>query len=304
MDNEFIAQVAKALAIYGFGAGIFLLFCVIGELFLRWREGKSPLGGEVGANALLFSFGPIAEGIFLNALLIGGLFYLHDLTPLRVPVELWSLPLYFIVGEFGYYWFHRAGHEVRLLWADHSIHHSAEVYDFTVNLRHTPFSTLYRFLTWAPIVLLGFHPLILVLFAMTVPAFQTFCHTDRVGRLPAWFEWFFVSPNNHAVHHASNPLYLDRNYGGLLNIWDHVFGTYQRLEDHTPPIYGITRQVNSTNPAKILVHEFRHLFRDFHAAPTVRQKLGVLFGKPGKTFEADQLPAGAVMANAGRDVAA
>ncbi|ARS28509.1 sterol desaturase family protein [Sphingomonas sp. KC8] len=285
MEGEFTAQVAQAVAIYGTGAGIFLVFCVMAEIFLRWREGKRPLQGEGAANFMLFPFGPIAEGLFLNALLIGGLFFFYNLTPLRVPVEWWTLPIYFIVGEFGYYWFHRAGHEVRLLWADHSIHHSAETYDFTVNLRHTPFSTVYRFITWLPIVLLGFHPLILVLFAMSAPAFQTICHTERVGRLAPWFEWLFCTPSNHAVHHASNPLYIDRNYGGLLNIWDHVFGTYQRLEDHTPPVYGITRQVKSNNPITILAHEFRFLARDFRAAPGLKQKLGVLFGKPGETFE-------------------
>ncbi|SNS17965.1 Sterol desaturase/sphingolipid hydroxylase, fatty acid hydroxylase superfamily [Sphingomonas laterariae] len=288
MEGDFASVVAKAVTIYGSGFGIFLLFCVASELFLRWREGKRPLHGEGLANMLLFPFGPLAEAIILNALLIAGLFQLYHWTPLRVPVELWTLPIYFIVGEFGYYWFHRAGHEVRILWADHSIHHSAETYDFTVNLRHTPFSTVYRFLTWAPLVLLGFQPLVLVLFAMSGPAFQSICHTERVGRLAPWFEWLFVSPSNHAVHHASNPLYIDRNYGGLLNIWDHVFGTYQRLEEDVPPVYGITRQVKSNNPAKILAHEFRYLARDFRAAPSMRQKLGVLFGKPGETFEVDK----------------
>lgn len=288
MQEEMAMQVAKYVTIYGTGAGIFLLFWLVAEAYLRRREGKRAVSGEGWANFILFPLGPLAEGIFLNALLIAGLYQFYALTPLRVPVTLWTLPIYFIVGEFAQYWFHRAGHEVRLLWADHSIHHSAQTYDFTVNLRHTPFSTVYRFLTWAPLALLGFEPLVLVVFAMTTPAFQSLCHTERLGRFHPWFEWLFVSPSNHAVHHASNPLYIDRNYGGLLNIWDHVFGTYQRLEEHTPPVYGITRQVDSNNPVKILLHEFRHLSRDFRGAPGWRQKLGVLFGKPGETFEMDK----------------
>ncbi|AGH50834.1 MULTISPECIES: sterol desaturase family protein [Sphingomonadales] len=287
MEGDLATTVAKAITIYGTGAGIFLLFFVISEIFLRWREGKRPLGGEGLANIVLFPFGPLLEAVILNGLLIAGMFMLYNITPLRVPVELWTLPIYFLVGEFGYYWFHRIGHEVRILWADHSIHHSAEIYDFTVNLRHTPFSTVYRFIAWGPLALLGFNPLVLVLIAMSAPAFQSLCHTERVGRFAPWFEWLFCTPSNHAVHHASNPLYIDRNYGGLLNIWDHVFGTYQRLEDHTPPVYGLTRPVNSNNPGTILLHEFRYLARDFRAAPDWRTRLNVLFGKPGKTFEAD-----------------
>ena len=181
MEGEFTAQVAQAVAIYGTGAGIFLVFCVMAEIFLRWREGKRPLQGEGAANFMLFPFGPIAEGLFLNALLIGGLFFFYNLTPLRVPVEWWTLPIYFIVGEFGYYWFHRAGHEVRLLWADHSIHHSAEVYDFTVNLRQVPFQAFYRLLIWIPLVLVGFNPLLLVLLAIRCQPSRRFAIRPELG---------------------------------------------------------------------------------------------------------------------------
>lgn len=297
MQDQFIGQIVEGVAIYGFGGGVLLGFCVIAELFLRWQEGQKPIGRETWHNMLLFSVGPIMEGLFANALLIAGLMAFYVMTPLRVPVAWWSLPIYFLVGELGFYWFHRLGHEVRILWADHSIHHSAETYDFTVNLRHTPFSTVYRFITWLPLVLLGFHPVVLVLFAMTAPSFQTFCHTRRIGRLAPWFEWTFVTPSNHAVHHACNPLYLDKNYGGLLMIWDHVFGTYQRLEDEVPPVFGITRPVRTNNVFGVLAHEFRHVARDFAGAPGVRQKLGVLFGKPGKTFEVSRSHHGEAIAD-------
>jgi sterol desaturase/sphingolipid hydroxylase (fatty acid hydroxylase superfamily) len=286
MEHGFTAQVVNWVQIYSFGGAVLLFFVLAAETFLRWREGKPPWSKE-GLNSLLFFFtvGPFIETLFLNALLVGGLYVFYELTPLRVPVVWWTLPIYFLVGEFAFYWFHRLAHEIRLFWADHSIHHSAQTYDFTVNLRFVPLQPLYRLPIWAPIVLLGFHPLILVLFAITAPSFQTFCHTTRIGRFAPWFEWLFVTPSNHAVHHASNPLYIDKNYGGLLMIWDHLFGTYQRLEEHTPPVFGITHQLQTSNPLKVLGHEFVPLARDFWAAPSWRQKLGVLFGRPGKTFE-------------------
>ena len=286
MDQPFIDQVVEGVKIYSLGGAVLLFMVLAGETFLRWREGKAPWSKE-GLNSAFtfFTIGPFIEQAFLNGLLVAGLFVFYDLSPLRVPVNLWTLPLYFLAGEFAFYWFHRLAHEIRLLWADHSIHHSAATYDFTVNLRFTPFQTFYRLPIWAPIVLLGFHPLILVLFALTAPAWQTFCHTTRIGRFSPWFEWLFVTPANHAVHHASNPLYIDKNYGGLLMIWDHLFRTYQRLEDHTPPVFGITHPLTTAHPIKVLTHEFVPLARDFWAAPTARQKFGVLFGRPGKTFE-------------------
>lgn len=285
MDSALPMELDRLFALYGTGGGVFLLCVLAAEIFLRWNEGKSLLPKDGPANFSLFFFGPVLEGLIGNAILLAGLFWLYSLTPLRIPINGWTLPVYFLVGELCFYWFHRVGHEVRLLWADHSIHHSSPEYDFTTNLRHTPFSTLYRLIVWAPTALLGFHPALLVLCAMVTPAFQTFCHTTRIGRLAPWFEWLFVTPSNHAVHHARNPIYIDRNYGGLLMIWDHVFGTYQKLLDEEPAEFGITRQVNSANPLRILTWEFGHLFRDFAAAPGWRTKLGVLFGRPGYTFE-------------------
>ncbi|QZP08152.1 sterol desaturase family protein [Caenibius sp. WL] len=285
MDQAFIEQLTKSIEIYGFGGAIFLTFVLSAEMLLRRREGKSLWSREGLSSLALFPLGPVLEGVFINAALIGGLTFFYNLSPLRIPVTWWSLPIYFLAAEFAYYWFHRLGHEVRLFWADHSIHHSAETYDFTVNLRHVPFQAIYRLLIWIPIVMLGFNPLVLVLMAITAPAFQTFCHTTRIGRLAPWFEWLFVTPRNHGVHHACNPIYIDKNYGGLLMIWDHVFGTYQAMRDDVPPVYGITHPLESNNPFKVMMHEFTPLFRDFRGAPTWRQKLGVLFGRPGETFE-------------------
>ncbi len=285
MDQAFIEQLGKWIEIYGFGGSVFLIFVLCAEMLLRHREGKSLWSGEGLSSLALFPLGPILEGMFINAALIGGLMFFYNLSPLRIPVTWWTLPIYFLVAEFAYYWFHRVGHEVRLFWADHSIHHSAETYDFTVNLRQVPFQAFYRLLMWIPIVMAGFHPVVLVLITITAPAFQTFCHTTRIGRLSPWFEWLFITPSNHGVHHACNPIYIDKNYGGLTMIWDHVFGTYQPMLDDVKPVFGITHPLTSHNPLKVMAHEFVPLYHDFRGAPTWRQKLGVLFGRPGETFE-------------------
>ncbi|MCP5395212.1 MAG: sterol desaturase family protein [Sphingomonadaceae bacterium] len=291
MAGDLTEGVKSFFTIYGLGGAVLLFFVLLAEMLMRRLEGKSLWSGE-GLNSLLFFFtvGPFIEQLALNAVLAGVLGVVYNLTPLRIPVNWWTIPIYLLAGEFAFYWFHRLGHEVRLFWADHSIHHSAKTYDFTVNLRFVPFQTFYRILIWAPLVAIGFNPLMLVLFALNIPAFQTFCHTQRIGRLAPWFEWLFVTPCNHGVHHACNELYIDKNYGGLLMIWDHVFGTYQRMEDDVPPVFGITHQLETANPIKVLGHEFVPLWHDFRAAPGWRSKLGVIFGRPGQTFA---LPRGA-----------
>jgi sterol desaturase/sphingolipid hydroxylase (fatty acid hydroxylase superfamily) len=285
MDDEFVKHVSDGFTIFGIGNLVLLVFCVLAELFMRWQEGKPVFHRESATNFSLLFVPFVIEALVVNAILLGGLSFVFHLTPLRIAVTPWTLPLYFIAGDFAFYLMHSTSHKIRIGWADHSIHHSAETFDFTVNLRLTPFESIWRLLAWTPIVAVGFDPVVLLLFGISGSAFQMFCHTERIGRLAPWFEWFFVTPHNHAVHHASNPLYIDKNYGGLTMFWDHVFGTYQRLEDGTPPVYGITRPVRSANPLVVVAFEFRHLIRDFAGAPTIGQKLEVLFGQPGKTFE-------------------
>lgn len=285
MGENLHAPLIEFLKICGLGYAIVLAFVLLAEVLIRQRSNKSLWSQEARNSLITFLlFGPVAGGLALNAILVGGLALVFEHSPLRVPVNGWTLPIYFLVGELAYYVFHRFGHEVRLLWADHSIHHSAKVYDFTVNLRFVPFQFAYRLALWIPFAALGFNPWVLVVLTVNIPAFQTLCHTERLGRFSPWFEWFFVTPCNHAVHHAKNEPYLDKNYGGLTMLWDHIFGTYQRLSDDNPPQFGITHQLSSTSLMGTLSHEFVPLYRDFRAAPGRQAKLRVLFGRPGHTF--------------------
>ena len=129
--------------------------------------------------------------------------------------------------------------------------------------------------------MLGFGPVGLILMAKCI-AFQTFIHTQRIGRL-GWFDKFFVSPTNHSIHHACNARYIDKNYGGMTMIWDQLLGTFI-LPGEEKIKFGITRDVNSYNPFKIWAFEFGHLIRDAIHAPTLGEKLRVVFGRPGETY--------------------
>ena len=169
-----------------------------------------------------------------------------------------------------------------MLWADHSIHHSSEDYNYTLTYRLPPFTWAYQLFAFIPVTMLGFDPVWLMLMSGT-GAFQLFIHTDRIGRL-GWFDYVFCSPANHAIHHASNPQYMDKNYGGATVFWDHLLGTFQ-LPKSEKIRFGITKRVNSANPFKIWLFEFKYVFRDAAYAPTLKQKLLALLGRPGETYE-------------------
>jgi sterol desaturase/sphingolipid hydroxylase (fatty acid hydroxylase superfamily) len=229
----------------------------------------------------------------------------------RIPLNWWTLPAYVLAAEFWSYFFHRMMHEMRLFWADHAVHHSSEEFDFTTAQRFHLFEWVPKVIVFAPLAMMGFHPIVLFLFT-PLAGIQLICHSARFGRWGWWDKWF-VSPTIHGVHHARNPIYMDRNLGGALNIWDHIFGTYQNATEEKL-IYGVTHSPRTCplgapswsylrrNPGYVLKHpmqvlmmiypikvlfwEYTYLFRDFAKAPSLKEKMVVLFGRPGETFEA------------------
>lgn len=169
-----------------------------------------------------------------------------------------------LVHDFLYYWKHRIGHRVRWFWAEHVTHHSSQHYNLTTALRQPwtgPLTGL--ILTGGPMVLLGF-PVSIVLAASSLHLFyQLWIHTESIGRLPAPIEAIFVTPSHHRVHHATNPQYLDRNFGGTLIVWDRLFGTFAPEDAPEATRYGIVKPLASHNPVIVAYHGFAGLFADF-----------------------------------------
>lgn len=197
-----------------------------------------------------------------------------------VPMTLWALALCLVLEDFSYYWFHRTAHRVRWFWASHVIHHSSQHYNFSTALRQTwtGFLSL-SFVFRLPLFLLGF-PVEMVLFCAGANlVYQFFIHTELVGRLPGPVEYLFNTPSHHRVHHGTNPQYLDRNYGGILIIWDRLFGTFA-AETETPR-YGIVRNLMTFNPLWVATHEWLAMARDAARAGSLSQAVQALFGPPG-----------------------
>jgi len=188
--------------------------------------------------------------------------------------------LLFLAQDFLYYWFHRASHRVRWLWAAHSVHHSSTRMNLSTAFRQSlmyPLAGMWAF--WLPLAWLGFAPQLVVGVVLLNLAFQFFVHTQALPKL-GWLEYVFNTPSIHRSHHARNPCYIDRNYAGVLVIWDRLFGSYVAERDDTPCDYGTLKPVNSHNPLWVSVVEWRDMLRETLAARSWRQRLTLLFGPP------------------------
>lgn len=204
---------------------------------------------------------------------------LYELTPLRVPADAWwAWVAIFFLDDFAYYWFHRISHEVRVFWASHVVHHSSQFYNLSTALRQT-WTPMTYLPFWLPIALLGFPPWMIFTMQAISLMYQFWIHTERIHKLPRWFEFLFNTPSHHRVHHGSNDIYLDRNYGGILIVWDRLFGTFQGEEEKVT--YGLTKNIGTFSPPKVAFHEWVAVWRDIRAAGSWRERFGYAFGGPG-----------------------
>ncbi|NOX32089.1 MAG: sterol desaturase family protein [Actinobacteria bacterium] len=185
-----------------------------------------------------------------------------------------------ILADLIYYLEHRFEHEHRLPWdLYHSVHHSSESYDQTTGLRLSGFDALLTLGFLLPLVFLGFSPTLILVAAAVVIGYQTWIHTEVVKRTPRWFEAVFNTPSHHRAHHGADDIYLDKNYGGILIIWDRLFGTFQ--SEVRTPNYGLTTQIESSNPVDIQFSEIRKLVADLRTDTSWRTRLRRLWNRPG-----------------------
>lgn len=197
----------------------------------------------------------------------------------------WTLPVtgitalaIVLVADFVYYWEHRFAHEIRVFWTQHAVHHSSRFMNISVSVRFGPFEGVLSALMHIPLLFLGFSPELIFFGIVLVQAYQTWIHTELIGKLGVLDEWL-NTPANHRVHHGCNDKYIDKNYGGILIIWDRLFGTFQREEE--TPCYGLTGDFTSVNPVRVWVSELPGLFRELSSAKSLSHVGIALFGRPG-----------------------
>ena len=260
---------------------------LVAELLWFWykRRLNKPRLLEMSA-----SFSPYLPALAVEALTISALLSLYyavfRFAPWQIPLTLWSAILAVVLVDFIYYWEHRWSHQIRLFWAlFHSVHHSSPDFNLFTAFRVSFMNQFFSPFFYLPLVFLGFHPLLVFAGLGFNLAYQTWVHTELIGKL-GWVEKIFNTPSHHRVHHGSDPEYLDKNYGAVFIIWDRMFGTYQVEEQK--PVYGLTQALNSVNPLKVHFHEITKLVRDLRGARSGNEVRGYLFKRPGWTPSVSQ----------------
>lgn len=205
----------------------------------------------------------VADAVFMALLVLVVYNFVHAHRLFTIELNAWTLVLLFGLVEFCYYWFHRASHRIRWFWTAHVAHHSSEYMNFGTAMRQSPiYSLVGNWLFYLPVVWLGFDPEAVLLMLAANLIYQYFIHTEWVGRLHPVVEFVFNTPSHHRAHHGRNPRYIDRNYGGIVIVFDRLFGTFVEESEDDPVDYGITNPPASFNPFWLTVHELVALLRD------------------------------------------
>ena len=192
---------------------------------------------------------------------------------------LWVWVAAIVLYDLAYYWNHRAGHRITLLWAAHAVHHQSEDYNLSTALRQTSTGWLFGWIFYLPLAVLGFPPEVVGVAGLINLLYQYWVHTEQVGKL-GWFDRVFCSPSNHRVHHAVNDAYLDKNYGGILILWDRLFGTFQEENDNDPCRYGTRSHLHNWSPLAANLQVYRERYTEMRATQGLGNKLALWLKGP------------------------
>ena len=251
------------------------------EAWFSYKEQKKLYETKDTFTSLGLGIGNVITGFFTKALIFGlfTLLYNHRLFTLDAGVW-WYWVVLFFADDFSYYWFHRISHHVNYLWASHVVHHSSQHYNLAAALRQTwTGNATGAFLFWAWMPLVGFHPIWILFMQQISLIYQFWIHTETVHKLPAPVEFIFNTPSHHRVHHGSDLKYLDKNHAGILIVWDRLFGSFQPEEER--PVYGLTKNIESYNPALIAFKTWGELFKKAYTSGSLKNGLHYFIKPPG-----------------------
>jgi alkylglycerol monooxygenase len=272
-----------------FATPVFIFLIVLEFLWSRRASsrtaGQQPYRLNDAINSISLGILSQLVGALSKVLTIGIYTLVYDAVATVVDfprVEFWSSwygwVLALLFYDLCYYWLHRAGHVVALFWAAHVVHHQSQHYNLSTALRQTSSGVLFGWIFYIPMALAGVPPLVFGIVALIDLLYQFWVHTEQVGKL-GWFDRVFCSPSNHRVHHAVNDAYIDKNYGGILVLWDRLFGSFQ--EEHEPCVYGTRGALNSWDPVWANLEVYWALARMSWRTQNWGDKIRVWFKPPG-----------------------
>ncbi len=206
--------------------------------------------------------------------------YFHQFKFFEIKNEYAYWIILLIAQDFMFYWLHRVDHYCRLFWAVHVTHHSSEEFNLTVGFRSSVFQPIYRFFYFIPLALIGFKGIDIVFIYAATQIYGILIHTKTVGKL-GFIEWFMSTPSHHRVHHGSNVKYLDKNMGMVFIIWDRLFGTFEEEDTHEEVVYGLTENIKTYHPVKMVFHEWVSIWKDLRKSSSLHYRFMYIFGPPG-----------------------
>ena len=233
------------------------------------------------ATSISLGLGNLFIGIITKTFILLFFTFTYEHRIYTIPFTAWwAWVLCFFADDLSYYWMHSISHKVRWFWASHVVHHSSEHYNLAAALRQTWTGNLTgSFLFWSWMPLVGFHPGMIMLMQSISLLYQFWIHTEAINKMPRWYEYFFNTPSHHRVHHGSDLIYLDKNHGGTLIIWDRLFGSFQA--EQFRPKYGLIKNVNTFNPVKVALYEWINIGKDLKKIRSFKHVFHYLFDSPG-----------------------
>ena len=264
----------------------FFLLAIGIELLWGWWKGRNTYRLNDSFSSLML--GILSQAQKFLRLGVGGLVY--GWIGSQIGQDFWREDQFitwivaFVLYDLCYYWLHRLSHERQMLWAAHVAHHQSEEYNLSTALRQTSTGFLLGWIFYIPMFLVGIPPEVVVTVGALNLIYQFWVHTRHIPEL-GWFEFVFVTPSNHRVHHAQNDQYVDRNYGGVFILWDRLFGTYQPELPDEPCIYGIRGPLKSWNPWHALTHIYRNMLEDMGRVASWRERWQVVVARTGWQLE-------------------
>ena len=279
--------------VLAFAAPLFFAAVLIEAVFIYLRKkriGDAARGnyeGKDAAASMTMGLGNLVSDLAMGFISLGFMMWVWQFRIFDWGVGIGAFFACLLAQDFVYFYKHYAAHRVRWFWSAHVVHHSSEHYNLSTALRQ-PWNNHFTgfVILSAPLVFLGFHPLLVFFVGGVNLVYQFWIHTETIDRMPKWFEAIFNTPSHHRVHHSTNPRYLDANFGGILIIWDRMFGTFVVEREDDPCRYGVVKPIEGFNPVKIAFAELVQIFKDAgQRGLTLRQRGGYVFGPPGYSHD-------------------
>lgn len=267
-----------------FASPVFLLLVALEYWWSQKRPGR--VGYRLNDTLSNLSLGMVSQlwGVLTKLVLVGVYAAVQSQVALVSSPEFWNSGYGFLMAlllyDFCYYWQHRLGHTVSLMWAGHVVHHQSQTFNLGTALRQPSTTFLVAWMFYLPLALAGVPPLVFGLVAMVDLLYQFWVHTEYVGKL-GWYDRWFCSPSNHRVHHAVNDGYVDKNYGGILILWDRLFGSFKEEDGAVPCVYGTRGQLDSWDPLWANAEVYTGLLKTSWHAPHWLDKFLVWLKPPG-----------------------